>query len=290
MINGIIVKGIGGFYYVKTPDGRTAECRARGRLRKMGITPTVGDCAEITVVNENPYEGAIEGIGQRKNILVRPPVANIDCIAVVAAAASPAPDTFLIDKLLVCAEKNKIQAVIVINKTDISDGNELAKTYERAGYRVFKVCAENGSGIDELKSFTAGKITAFAGNSGVGKSSILRRFGLDVETGEISKIERGKHTTRHVELFPAENGGYVMDTPGFSLLDIGKTPADELCGYFPEFEKFSGGCKFAGCVHYGAKPRDCGVCAAAESGEIAKSRYESYTALYSALKEIKSYD
>lgn len=250
----------------------------------------VGDSANITVVNENPYEGAIESINERKNFLIRPPVANIDCVAIVVAAASPSPDMFLIDKLLVCAEKGSIQPLIVVNKTDLSDGADIVRIYKKAGYPVITVCAKDGTGIDELKKLTAGKITAFAGNSGVGKSSILRCFGLELETGGISKIERGKHTTRHVELFCTENGGYVMDTPGFSLLDIGRIAADELSGFFSEFAKYSGGCRYAGCAHYGAKASDCAVAAAVENGEIEKSRYESYTSLYGILKEIKDYD
>lgn len=289
MIKGTIIKGIGGFYYVRTDDGRVAECRARGKLRKNGITPMVGDLADICVVNENPYEGAIENINERKNYLVRPPVANIDCIAIVVAATSPAPDKFLIDKLLVSAESFGIEAFIVINKIDLDDGNDIETIYKSCGYDVYKVCAAEGKGIEQLKERVKGKITAFAGNSGVGKSSILRHFGFDVETGGVSKIERGKHTTRHVELFALDNG-YVMDTPGFSLLEVNNIKADELKVCFSEFLQFNDSCRFAGCNHYGAKASDCAIVEAVEDGIIPESRYENYKALFGVLKEIKDYD
>ncbi len=290
MMTGTIIKGIGGFYYVKTEDGRVAECRARGKLRKQGITPMVGDSANITVVNQNPYEGAIESINERKNYLVRPPVANIECVAVVVAAASPAPDKFLVDKLLVCAEKFKLEVVIVINKTDLSDGNDIAETYNKCGYDVIHVCAVTGDGIDSLKQRVKGKITAFAGNSGVGKSSILKHFGFELETGDVSKIERGRHTTRHVELFATENDGYVIDTPGFSLLEIANVKADELREYFLEFKEYNDKCRFGGCSHFGTKESDCAVVQAVKDGRIPISRYENYTTLYGVLKEIKDYD
>ncbi len=290
MIKGTIIKGIGGFYYVRTDYGRVCECRARGKLRKNGITPMVGDIAEITIVNEKPYEGAIEGICERENYLVRPPVANIQCVAVTVAATSPAPDKFLIDKLLVCAESFGIDVVIVINKTDLCDGSDIAEIYKTCGYDVLNVCAVTGYGIDALKERISGKTTAFAGNSGVGKSSILKHFGFELETGDVSKIERGKHTTRHVELFATENGGYVMDTPGFSLLEINNIKADMLKEYFPEFAEYNDKCRFAGCNHYGTKAKDCAVVKACEDGIIPHSRYENYKALYGVLKEIKEYD
>lgn len=290
MINGIIVKGIGGFYYVKTDDGRIATCRARGKFRKLNITPMVGDKVEIKVVNENPFEGAIENVLDRKNHLIRPPVANIDCIAVVIAAANPAPDLFLIDKLTVYAAKNNIEVVIVINKTDLSNAKYIAEIYNKCGYNTVFTCATSGEGVDTLKEKIAGKITAFAGNSGVGKSSILTNFGLNVETGDVSKINRGKHTTRHVELFDIGNGGFVIDTPGFSLLEISDISASELKDCFIEFKEFEDDCKFSGCTHFGTKANACGIVKAVNDGIIPKTRYESYTKLYDVLKEIKDYD
>ncbi len=290
MINGIIVKGIGGFYYVKTDDGRIATCRARGKFRKLNITPMVGDKVEIKVVNENPFEGAIENVLERKNHLIRPPVANIDCIAVVIAAANPAPDLFLIDKLTVYAAKNNIEVVIIINKTDLSNAKYIVDIYNKCGYNTVLTCATSGEGVDALREKIAGKITAFAGNSGVGKSSILTNFGLSVETGDVSKINRGKHTTRHVELFDIGDGGFVIDTPGFSLLEISDISASELKDCFVEFKEFEGDCKFSGCNHFGTKANACGIVKAVNDGNIPKTRYESYTKLYDVLKEIKDYD
>ncbi len=289
MIDGTIVKGIGGFYYVSTENG-LYECRARGKFRKQGIKPTVGDKVKITVVNENPKEGSVDFIEERKNILVRPPVANIDCIVVVVAVTSPEPDYFMIDKLIVNAELKGIKVYIAANKTDLLSCNKIKDIYDKSGYKVFPVCADTGEGIDELKKHLKGKITAFAGNSGVGKSSLLNRFGLELETGEISKIERGKHTTRHVELFNVDEDTFVMDTPGFSILEITECEASELKNYFNEFSKYQDGCRFNGCDHIGTKPRDCGVAKAVLDNEISKSRYESYTQLYEGLKEIKKWE
>lgn len=288
MINGTIIKGIGGFYYVATERG-IIQCRARGKLRKAKITPAVGDMAQISIVSENPLEGALEGIGERKSFLVRPPVANIDCVVVVIAAASPAPDYTLADKLTVTAEKAKIEVIIAVNKTDIASPDDAISIYEKAGYKTVRVCAESGGGIDGLKALISGKITALAGNSGVGKSSLLNRLGFDVETGSVSKIERGRHTTRHAELFPLDTGGFVIDTPGFSLLEVNDIKADELKEYFPEFGKCEE-CRFAGCLHVGAKSKDCAVVRAVSEGEISQTRYNSYTALYDTLKSVKEWD
>lgn len=290
MIKGIIVKGIGGFYFVKTDEGKVATCRARGKFRKLNITPMVGDKVEISIVNENPYEGAIENVLVRKNHLIRPPVANIDCIAVVIASANPAPDLFLIDKLTVYAAKNNIEVIIVINKTDLLKGTDIAYIYNRCGYDTVFTCATEGEGVDELREKIAGKITAFAGNSGVGKSSILTNFGLEVETGDVSKINRGKHTTRHVELFDIGNEGFVIDTPGFSLLEISDISATELKNCFLEFKQYEYDCRFNGCNHFGTKAGACGIVKAVNDGKIPKTRYESYTKLYDVLKEIKDYD
>lgn len=289
MINGVITKGIGGFYYVSTETG-IYECRARGKFRKQGIKPMVGDKVKITVVNESPKEGAVDEIEPRSNYLVRPPVANIECIVIVVAATHPQPDFFMIDKLIVTAEKIGIDVVIAVNKTDLQSDNEVRQIYEKSGYDVFALCAATGDGVDKLKTRIKGKITAFAGNSGVGKSSLLNHFGLNLETGDISKIERGKHTTRHVELFETENGTYVMDTPGFSILDISDVDCDELKTLFKEFNKYQDNCRFADCNHFGTKPRDCSVAEAVEKGEIPETRYDSYKQLYDTLKEIKKWE
>lgn len=289
MIDGIIVKGIGGFYYVSTEKG-IIECKARGKFRKQGIKPMVGDRVSISVTDDAFEYGAIEEIGDRLNFLIRPPVSNIECIVIVVAATKPQPDYFMIDKLMITAERNGIEVIVAVNKTDLMSADEVMNVYKSAGYGVIPVCANTGDGIDELKKRIEGKITAFAGNSGVGKSSILNNFGFDLQTGEVSKIERGKHTTRHVELFCAENNTFVIDTPGFSILDISDVDSDELKKYYPEFTNYNDECRFANCNHFGTTPDNCAVARAVKDGIIAKSRYDSYTQIYDSLKEIKKWE
>lgn len=289
MIDGVIVKGIGGFYYVSTEKG-VAQCRARGKFRKQGIKPMVGDRVKITLVSENPLEGAVEEIEERKNFLIRPPVANIECIVIVVAATNPQPDFFMIDKLILSAECKGIDVIIAVNKTDLQSADEIQDIYGKAEYDVIPVCAMTNYGVDFLKKKIKGKITAFAGNSGVGKSSLLNHFGLCLDVGDISKIQRGKHTTRHVELFEVQQGSYVMDTPGFSILEITDTEANDVKKYFKEFAEFEGQCRFADCNHFGTKPRDCKVAEAVEKGKISQSRFDSYTQLYETLKEIKQWE
>ncbi len=289
MTEGVIVKGIGGFYYVSTEKG-IAECRARGKFRKQGIKPLVGDRVKISLVKEAPMEGAVEEIEERKNFLIRPPVANVECIVIVIAATRPEPDFFMIDKLILSAESRGIEVVIAVNKTDLQSADTISEIYGKAGYEVVPVCAMTNYGVDELKEKIKGKITAFAGNSGVGKSSLLNRFGLSLDVGDVSKIERGRHTTRHVELFEVQQGSYVMDTPGFSILEIDDIEAKDIQKYFKEFEGYSGKCRFADCNHFGTRPRDCSVAEAVEKGIISRSRFESYTQLYEALKEKKLWE
>ena len=289
MIDGVIVKGIGGFYYVSTEKGM-AECRARGKFRKLGIKPMVGDRVKITLVDENTMEGAVEEIEERKNFLIRPPVANIECIVIVVAATKPQPDFFLIDKLILSAEIKGIEVIIAVNKTDLQSDDEIRTIYSNAGYDIVSVCAMTGQGVDELKDKIQGKITAFAGNSGVGKSSLLNHFGLELDVGDVSRIERGKHTTRHVELFESERGSFVMDTPGFSILEITDMEAQEIKKYFRELADYEGKCRFADCNHFGTKPSDCAVADAVEKGIISAVRFESYIQLYKSLKEIKKWE
>ncbi len=288
-LSGVITKGIGGFYYVSTERG-IVECHARGKMRKQKITPMVGDKVEITIVNENPFEGALEEISPRTTYLIRPAVANVDTVVIVIAATSPNPDFFMIDKLIVTAEKGNIDVIIAVNKTDLLDPDKIIEMYSLAGYRVTPICASTGEGVEDLKKLIRGKITAFAGNSGVGKSSILNCLGFSLETGIVSKIERGKHTTRHIELMPLSGGGFVMDTPGFSLLEITNVKANELKNLFNEFEIYNNNCRFDDCVHIGGKPKDCAVLSALEQGLIGDSRYNNYTALYDILKDIKEWD
>lgn len=285
-MRGVIIKGIGGFYYVSV-EGQIYCCSARGRLRYDKIKPMVGDMVEIKVQSAETFEGVIEKILDRRNQFVRPPVANIDQIAVVLAAAQPEPDFFVIDKLLVQAEHEGIDVIICANKTDIADADYIAKVYESAGYKTILLCARDGGGIDNLRRQLGGKTTAFAGNSGVGKSSILNALGLELEVGEVSKIERGKHTTRHSELFSIGDNGLVIDTPGFSLLDVVDVKAESLGDYFREFDGLPP-CEFKDCAHV-----NCGGCSvidAVERGEIAGTRYDSYVQLYDILKKKKKWE
>ena len=286
-MNGIIIKGIGGFYYIKAADGCIYECKARGRFRKDGITPIIGDNVEIEISGK---KGSITRILERKNALVRPAVANIDTLVIISAAASPDPNMTLLDKLTVSALSNDIEPVICVNKTDLADGNYIADAYKSAGFKTFMLSAEQGEGIDALMPVLKDKVTAFAGLSGVGKSTLLNRItGGDLRVGDVSeKIQRGRHTTRHVELFELDGGGFVLDTPGFSSFELYGVKADELWEYFPEMADMALKCRFRGCSHI-SEP-DCAVKAKLEAGEIAKSRYDSYVELYNTRKEIKDWE
>lgn len=284
-MKGIIIKGIGGFYYVKTADGQVTECRARGIFRKNGIKPTVGDNVEI----EN---ASVVKIYDRRSYLIRPSVANIDNLIIVIAAANPAPDLLLTDKLTVAAEVSGITPVICINKTDLADAAEIEKVYKMAGYEVITASATELVGAKALREVIKGKISAFAGLSGVGKSSILNILSNEnAQTGEISRINRGKHTTRHVELFEIDKDTFVLDTPGFSSLalsDICDVKANELAEYYPEFADSTNACRFKGCSHINEP--DCAVKMLVSEGKAAKSRYDSYKELYEQLKQIKEWE
>lgn len=284
-MKGTIIKGIGGFYYVKA-SGNVYECKARGVFRKQQVTPMIGDRVEIETDGE---KGSIVEIFDRTSYLVRPPVANIDTMLLVLAAASPEPNLFLIDKMLVNAEISNIQPVLCINKTDLKKREDIRDIYEKAGYKLFFVSAEDNTGTEELHKFLHGKTTAFAGLSGVGKSSLLSIITDDtLETGSVSeKIQRGRHTTRHVELFELKDGGFVLDTPGFSSLEVEGIKADELWQYFPEMRDCENKCRFRGCSHINEP--DCEVKDKLLSGEIAPERYESYTQLYNQLKSVKEW-
>lgn len=284
-MKGIIIKGIGGFYYVKTADGSVTECRARGIFRKNGIKPTVGDHVEI----EN---ASVVKIYDRRSYLVRPSVANIDNLIIVMAAANPQPDLLLTDKLTVAAEASGITPVICINKTDLADYDSIEAVYKMAGYRVIKTSATELVGASELREIINGKISAFAGLSGVGKSSILNLLtDENAETGEISRINRGRHTTRHVELFELDKDTFILDTPGFSSLalsDICDVKAGELADYYPEFAEVKNDCRFKGCSHINEP--DCAVKQLVAINKAAESRYESYKELYEQLKQIKEWE
>ncbi len=282
----IIYKGIGGFYYVRNAEGKEIECKARGKFRKERIIPMIGDEVEVDVKNG---KGSICEIYPRRTKLIRPPVANIDIVVVVAAAKSPEPNTSLIDRMLVNAEINGIDAVVCINKTDLADSSELENIYRSAGYKTVSVSAETGEGLDQLFSLIKGKIAAFAGVSGVGKSSLLTIItGNELETGAVSeKISRGRHTTRHVELFPVKGGGYVLDTPGFSSVEAEDISLERLEQCFPEIASASAGCRFRGCAHINEP--DCAVKSMVKSNEISESRYSSYKELYAIQKGKKEW-
>ena len=289
MINGKIIKGIGGFYYVDTEKG-LYECRARGIFGKNKITPLVGDRVSISVVDEENKKGVVEEIEKRDTELVRPPIANVDKALIVFAIKNPAPNLSLLDRFIVLAEKENLEIVIVFTKVDLdADGElleELKSIYEVSGYKVIPVSNKLKLNIDKIKEELKENTVVFAGPSGVGKSSLLNEVdkNFELKTGEVSdKIKRGKHTTRHAELLKLECGGMVADTPGFSSLTLDDIDESELKEYFIEFDKYDD-CRFGSrCIH--ENEPSCAVKEAVENGEISKKRYESYIQL---LNEIRS--
>lgn len=289
-LQGTILKGIGGFYYVDTADG-VIECKARGKFRKTVGKPVVGDRVRVGVQPDGT--GYLLEIEPRRNCLIRPALANIDLLVAVASAAPPVTDPFLIDKVLAIAENKGIAPLVVINKTDLNPGEELLAAYRLAGIDVLSVSAETGEGLEALRAKLDGKTAAFAGNSGVGKSSLLNQLlpSFGAEVGTISeRIGRGRHTTRHIELAPF-GSGYLADTPGFSSFDTEQMDlvlCEDLQYAFREFEPYIGECKFTGCAH--VKEKGCAVLAAVEAGKIARSRHESYVKLYNSVKDLKKWE
>ncbi len=286
MTEGIIIKGIGGFYYVRTASD-VVECKARGIFRKEGQIPMVGD--RVTIVKKNG-KGSIEEIFPRKNSLIRPAVSNIDQLVVTVALTDPTPNLYLVDCFLLLGAYTGIDTILCFNKTDLTEDASLAEIYAKAGYDTILTSVQTMEGIDALKARLQGKTSAFAGNSGVGKSSLLNALGISgkMETGSISdKIRRGRHTTRHVELLELQGGGFVLDTPGFSSFETPEIPADELAEYFIEFAPYLGGCRFRGCAH--VQEPDCAVKQALADGKISTSRYQSYCALYEERKAVKAW-
>ena len=287
-MEGIIFKALSGFYYVAAEDGRKITCRARGKFRHQRIAPLVGDRVVCSV--QPGGEGVVDEILPRKNEFQRPAVANIDQLVVVASGAIPVTDPFLIDRVVAVAERRHCESVICFNKWDLEQPQDLLETYRRAGFHTLRVSAGTGEGIAALAALIAGKVSAFTGNSGVGKSSILNAlepdFGLQV--GEVSeKLGRGRHTTRHVELYRLQSGAVVADTPGFSSFDEaegGECPPEELQYAFREFAPYLDKCRFQGCAH--VKEKGCAVLAAVVAGEIAQSRHDSYVRLYEQAKEV----
>lgn len=292
-MQGKIIKGISGFYYVHVVESGIYECKAKGIFRQQKIKPLVGDDVCIDVTDEEEKTGNITKILPRRNELIRPAVSNIDQALVIFAAAKPTPQFNLLDRFLILMNAQKVPVVICFNKCDLvseEEREQLLAIYQKCGSRVIFTSAKSEEGIETLRQVLLGKTTAVAGPSGVGKSSLVNAVSPEVrmETGEISrKIERGKHTTRHSQLIHIAKGTYLMDTPGFSSLYIPGMEKEELGNYYPEFAEYEPYCRFQGCAHI-SEP-DCGVKQALEEGRIHPVRYENYCMLYEELKAVKKY-
>ncbi len=292
-IDGKIIKGIGGFYYVHDGMDTVYECRAKGIFRNQKIKPMVGDRVTVQVLDQEEKEGSLIGIQPRRNQLIRPMVANVDQALVLFACASPEPNLDLLDRLLISMERQDVPCVICFGKSDLAEEAQeaaLEKIYENSGCPVLMVSTYEGRGVGQIRELLRGKTTVMAGPSGVGKSSLLNQIvpGAGMETGAVSrKIQRGRHTTRHSQLFYVEENTYIMDTPGFSSLELTGMDCDALRDYFPEFTPWEGKCRFQGCAHI--HEPDCAVKAAVERGEISRQRHASYCFLYSELKSVKKY-
>ena len=285
-MQGYIVKGIGGFYYVRTDQG-LVECKAKGIFRKKGLSPVAGDWVEV---DENQ---TIASIRERRNLFIRPPIANLDVLFLVASTVQPVPSTLVLDRMIALAVAREVQPVLVITKEDLESGENLAGIYAKTQVPVIRLDYQTGEGLEEIRSWIRGRLSAFSGNSGVGKSTLMNHLApqLDRETGDISqKLGRGRHTTREVEIFEA-CGGRIADTPGFASLDLeraGFIDKETLQHCFTEFEPYFGRCKFTGCSH--RKELGCQVRQAVEKGVIAPSRYESYLAMYEEASKVNEWE
>ena len=292
-MQGKIIKGIAGFYYIYAEDGNVYECKAKGIFRKDNFKPLVGDNVEITVLNEEEKKGSVTSILPRRNSLIRPAVANVDQAFLIFAMENPKPNFLLLDRFLIMMEQQEIPVVICFNKKDVGEKEEMEKLYEiytGCGYRVVLSSTYEGEGMDEIREILKGKTTVVAGPSGVGKSSITNcmQGEVQMETGEISKkLKRGKHTTRHSQVIPVEKNTFLVDTPGFSSLYLTDMKEEELRDYFPEFVMYEPQCRFQGCMHI--HEPGCSVKEALSEGEISQQRYDNYLALYEELKEKRRY-
>jgi len=289
MAEGIIFKALSGFYYVEHEEG-TVECRARGRFRLENSIPLVGDRVEFTPTE--PGKGILTLIYPRTNSFIRPPVANIGIMVIVASAAIPVTDPYLIDRMTAIAFKKACDVIICINKCDLDPAKKLYDIYSATGLTTVRTSAETGQGLQLLSEMICGKISAFTGNSGVGKSSILNTLetSFNISVGEVSrKLGRGRHTTRHVELYKLPNGAIVADTPGFSVFDPGRLAAKEyIIDLFPDFAGYANSCRFPDCAHI--KEPECAILDAVKSGEIQKTRHNSYIRMYEQAKEYKEWE
>ncbi len=299
-MKGKIIKGIAGFYYIETPYGKVYECKAKGIFRKFNIKPLVGDDVEIDIIDEENKLGNLTEIIPRKNQLIRPPVANVDQAVILFAIVKPNPSYYLLDRFLITMRQQNLPVIICFNKQDIAtleEQRELYEAYEKCGYKVLFISVKNENGLDELKELLRGKTTTLAGPSGVGKSSLLNKLvpDADMQTGELSKkIDRGKNTTRHSELFfikdlsdLSENGvnTYIIDTPGFTSMDLKDVTCDNIMQYYPEFLEYEPLCRFGGCAHI--HEPDCGVKKAVEENKISKVRYDNYRVIYDELRDMR---
>ena len=292
-MQGRIIKGIGGFYYVASAEGNIYECRAKGIFRKEKLKPLVGDYGEIEIIDEKEKTGNLVKILPRKNQLIRPAVANIDQALVIFAVKEPNPNFMLLDRFLITMERQNVPVVICLNKEDLGDEEEIkeiVEIYSSCGYQVLVTSAQKELGIQELRRELEGKTTAVAGPSGAGKSSLTNLLAPDVqmETGEISKkLGRGRHTTRHSQLIPLGEETYLMDTPGFTSFYVEDMEKEELRHCFPEFAPYEGECRFQGCTH--THEPGCKVKEALQEGKISSRRYENYQEIYKELEEKRRY-
>ncbi len=292
-MQGKIIKGIAGFYYVHVEGHGVYECKAKGIFRKDHVKPLVGDDVIVDVLDEEEMLGNIRQILPRRSALVRPAVANVDQALIIFAIVKPNPNFNLLDRFLIRMERQKLPTIICFNKQDIASAQEkeaLRHSYETCGYKVLFMSALENEGIEEVRKLLTGKTTTMAGPSGVGKSSLINKLvpTANMKTGDISvKIERGKHTTRHSEIIALGEGTYIVDTPGFTSLEISEITKEELGQYYPEFVQYEPYCKFSGCAHINEP--SCGVKDAVAEGRISKERYDNYKTLYQELKELKRY-
>lgn len=292
-MQGKIIRGIAGFYYVHVPEIGILECKAKGIFRKNKLKPLVGDLVEVSVLDEENKKGNIDEVLERKNELIRPAVANIDQAVVIFAVKKPEPNLNLLDRFLIMMQQKDIPCILVFNKSDLATEEEkqkLQECYKNSGCEILFISAKQDQGMEEVKKLLVGKTSTVAGPSGVGKSSLINKLqsGVNMETGSISeKIERGKHTTRHTEFIPIGEDTFIMDTPGFSSLAVFDMEKEDLEQFYPEFDEYRENCRFNGCSH--THEPGCQVKEAIEEGNISKERYENYKLIYEELKNRKKY-